>query len=73
MMGVEVLPFPFPVGENPEGVLTLRLGLHNLQGLEGGGCGGRGDGGGEDVGAGVVTEEVGDFLVGGYEASQRGE
>lgn len=43
--------FESVVGELPEVFLTLRLGLHDFESLEGCGRRGRGDAGGEDVGA----------------------
>lgn len=57
----------------PEVLPALRLGDDYVKGGIGG-CGGcRGDGGGEDVRAGVVAQVVGNLLVGGNEASQGGE
>lgn len=61
------------VGYLPEVFLALRLLLHYVDCLEGGGGGGGSDRGCEDIGAGMVAEEVGDFLVGCDEAAEGSE
>ena len=59
------------VGDVPQVLLTLGLAFKNVErGAHGGGRG-RSDACGEDIGALMVTQEVGNDLVGGDEATQR--